>query len=325
MKSNQDMLFSEVFSTYYRVIAKIMNEGPMNDQKLQKLIKEQCYDESDLFLSDIIEKCDFINKDNQENCWQSSFNGKIIQPLSKIEKSWLKTIIQDPKFRLFVDDKIINELKLYLDDVEVLYDDSLFHNFDMITDCEEYSSQEYINIFRQLNRIIDAKETMTISYESIRGNLYSFTCVPLKIEYSHKSQKFRLLSIMLKDGKPQYLACHNLNRIKKILSTEKTTVTVTRDPYAEEFYFEPIEVKVKNDRSAVMRFLIEFSTYRKESIIDAETGDCTSKLYYHLAEESEIITKILSFSPNIKVLSPGNVIEQIKAVLIKQQKLLKRH
>lgn len=325
MKSNQDMLFHEIFSTYYRVIAAIINEGPMNDLQLQKIIKERCYDESDLFLSDIIEECDFINRDNEDGIWQSSFKGKIVQPLSKIEKSWLKTIIHDSKFGLFVDDDIKEKLELYLTDVEALYDNSLFHHFDMIGENDEYFSPEYIKLFRQLNKIIDAKETMTISYESVRGRTYSFTCVPLKIEYSHKSKTFRLLSIMLKDGKPQYLACHHLNRIKAVLKTEKTTVNITRDPYAKEFYFEPIEVKIKNDRGAVMRFLIEFSTYKKESVIDTETGDCTSKLYYHLAEESELMTKILSLSPNIKVLSPTNVIDQIKEMIVKQQNLLKLH
>ena len=73
-----------------------------------------------------------------------------------------------------------------------------------------------------------------------------------------------------------------------------------------------------------MRFMIEFSTYKKENLFDEETGECTTTFYYHTEEKHEVINKILSFGVSVKVLSPSSVIEGLKSRINKQTKLLKK-
>jgi len=45
------------------------------------------------------------------------------------------------------------------------------------------------------------------------------------------------------------------------------------------------------------------------------------KLLYETEDETEMLIRILSFGPMIKVLSPQNLIEQIKNRIEKQEKL----
>ena len=58
--NNKDIIFNEVFSTYYRVLREILNSQSMNNHELQNLIKAHGSDESDLFLLDNLENTEFI-------------------------------------------------------------------------------------------------------------------------------------------------------------------------------------------------------------------------------------------------------------------------
>ena len=50
--NNKDIIFNEVFSTYYTVLREIINSKPMDTKELQTFIKARGSDESNLFLLD---------------------------------------------------------------------------------------------------------------------------------------------------------------------------------------------------------------------------------------------------------------------------------
>ena len=318
--NNKDIIFNEVFSTYYTVLREIINSKPMNTKELQTFIKARGSDESNLFLLDNFNKLSFLEEINGK--WQSKLEGKLEQPFTNLEKSWLKAIISDPKIKLFADDYEINILDSMLGDVEPLFDWSFFHYFDQNSENIDFTNEEYIYKFRLLKKAIEEEKSVILDYTNIWNENYVEETIPLKIEYSLKSDKFRLLGVRFRKGKKE-LKAYNINQINKIVEIkEYSDKSIDRNPYADEYCEEPVTVIVHNMRGAVMRFMIEFSTYKKESTFDDETGECTTTFYYHTEEKHEIINKILSFGVSVKVLSPSAVIEEIKARIKKQTKIL---
>ena len=319
--NNKDIIFNEVFSTYYTVLREIINSKPMDTKELQTFIKARGSDESNLFLLDNFNKLSFLEEINGK--WQSKLEGKLEQPFTNLEKSWLKAIISDPKIKLFADEYEINILDSMLGDVEPLFDWSFFHYFDQNSENIDFTNEEYIYKFRLLKKAIEEEKSVILDYTNIWNENYVEETIPLKIEYSLKSDKFRLLGVRFRKGKKE-LKAYNINQINKIVEIkEYSDKSIDRNPYADEYCEEPVTVVVHNMRGAVMRFMIEFSTYKKESTFDDETGECTTTFYYHTEEKHEIINKILSFGVSVKVLSPSAVIEEIKARIKKQTKILK--
>ena len=318
--NNKDIIFNEVFSTYYTVLREIINSKPMDTKELQTFIKARGSDESNLFLLDNFNKLSFLEEINGK--WQSKLEGKLEQPFTNLEKSWLKAIISDPKIKLFADEYEINVLDSMLGDVEPLFDWSFFHYFDQNSENIDFTNEEYIYKFRLLKKAIEEEKSVILDYTNIWNENYVEETIPLKIEYSLKSDKFRLLGVRFRKGKKE-LKAYNINQINKIVEIkEYSDKSIDRNPYADEYCEEPVTVVVHNMRGAVMRFMIEFSTYKKESTFDNETGECTTTFYYHTEEKHEIINKILSFGVSVKVLSPSAVIEEIKVRIKKQTKIL---
>ena len=319
--NNKDIIFNEVFSAYYTVLREIINSKPMDNKELLSFIKSRSSDESSLFLLDNFDKYSFL--ENLNGKWQSKLEGKLEQPFTNLEKSWLKAIISDPKIKLFADEYEINILDSMLGDVDPLFDWSFFHYFDQNSEKIDFSSEEFINKFRLLKKIIEEEKSIILDYTNIWNENYVEEAIPLKIEYSLKSDKFRLLGVRFRNGKKE-LKAYNINQINKIVEIKDySDKSINRNPYADEYCEEPVTVIVHNMRGAVMRFMIEFSTYKKESIFDNETGECITTFYYHTEEKHEIINKILSFGVSVKVISPSTLIEEIKARIRKQVELLK--
>ena len=318
--NNKDIIFNEIFSSYYKVMREITNAESMSIKELQDFISSRSSDESSLFLLDNLNNYFFLKEIDGK--WESKLGKEIVQPLTKLEKSWLKEIISDPKFKLFVDEEKINKLNELLGEIQPLFDESVFHYFDQTMSSDEYLSEEYVNKFKTLKKAIEEKKNLVLDYTNIRNENYIEESVPLKLEYSLKNNKFRLLAVRFRKGKKE-LKAYNVKQINKIIEIKENTFeNINRNPYADEYCEEPVKILVHNTRGAIMRFMTEFSTYKKESIFDDETGDCTTTFYYHSEEKPEIINKILSFGVAVKVLSPSSLIDEIKARIKKQIELL---
>ena len=105
MLLNKDKIFNEVFSNYYKVLSEIVNSEPIDELKIDEFISKRSSDDSNQFLHENFENYKFIKKIG--NKWQSALESKFEQPLTNLEKSWLKALISDPKIRLFLDEEKI--------------------------------------------------------------------------------------------------------------------------------------------------------------------------------------------------------------------------
>ena len=306
MVIKMDKLFSEIFGCYYKTITEIINNSPITEENLKNIIIKNGFQESYFHLLPLIKDLPFIEKRGDK--YYSLLNNKIKIPLTNIEKAWLKSISQDTKFKLFNKNT----------DIEAennLYENNLFKYFDRYSDGDNFNDEKYIENFKRINKALDNKEIVEITYRTTKQqeNITGFY-IPLQIEFSSKDNKFRFFAARIFKQKVVDYVCINFSRISEI--KESSEILNNREKinsYIKKFEKkEIVEVEIKNSRNAIERFMIELSTYEKESEFNPEKGTCTTKIYYRKKDECEILMKILSFGPVVKGLSACQLKEKLK-------------
>lgn len=150
-KKVKNLVFSEIYSFYYKII--------------EESIKE--YKNKNYNISDILEK--YGTSDTSLNEANIKFFLKLLVklekvsiPLTKLELQWLKTIMQDCRFDLFVSKEEKTKLEVLIKDIEP-FNLSVFKNFDhkkkkyiniQDVSIDEINKEEFSNILKQLNSIL---------------------------------------------------------------------------------------------------------------------------------------------------------------------------
>ena len=296
------MVFNEVYSAYYRAVSKMLKyavKKELNKELMYKIIKEVAFEESSLSIVPAIEKEEWqlltrelktpiVN--NPEPC------------LTGIEKAWLNTILSDPKAALFYNKK--EELK-----EEGLFSLNDIVFFDRYTDRDDYTSEEYIGIFKTALRALKERRKLRIHFVSGKGRAMKGLYIPLKIEYSDKEDKFRLLCVL--NGKVYTV---NFARIVKCsLSKEKFSENIK----VSEIPLRTLVFDVIDKRKTLERAMMKFSHYKKEI---EKTGEDSYKvvLKYDKDEETDVVIQLMSFGSYISVISPPKIKKEISRRLKRQ-------
>lgn len=314
-------LFSEIFGCYYKIIAEVVNNSQLSIEDIKNIISKNGFAESYFHLLPKIESLPFIEK--KDDKYYSLLENKIKMPITNIEKAWLKAISQDSRFDLFVDD--YNKSKL--DDIEPLYEQDFFRYYDKYSDGDDFGDYYYKKHFHKINNAIENKTIVKIVYQSPKRNKITIGhYIPLKFEFSPKDDKFRFFAAKIANGKILDYVCLNMGRILDVRSSNETYKGKPNlEPHMKKFDSEePVVVKIYNKRNAIERFMVEFSTYKKNSEFDDNTQTCTTKIYYRKTDETEILIKLLSFGPVLKVLGPERFLEIFKYRIKRQYQMINK-
>ncbi len=291
------MLFNEVYGTYFRAVSAILNQamtGGLTRKTLAETVQNTAFGESIMT----------IPKSLYDGEWpllrpnlSTPLQHPPFMPVTTLEKRWLKTLLQDPRIRLF------DLPTTGLDDVEPLYDPDVFVFFDRYADGDPYNDSEYIQHFRDLLRAMEERKKVRVRFLSGKGQQKSYACVPYSLEYSAKDDRFRLLSAYKE--KPLTV---NVARI---------TSVVLLDQYAPEEYCpvscrkESLTMLLTDERSALERVMMHFSDLEKETEQMAD-GRYRITLWYKEEDEAELLIRILSFGPLLQVTSPEALIIKLR-------------
>ena len=300
------MVFNEVYSVYYKAIKEMLKyavKGELDKELMYKIIREVAFEESSLSIVPAIEKEEWqvLTKE-----LKTPISNEADLCLTGIERAWLKTVLSDPKAALLSDEK--EEFK----EEETLFslDDIVF--FDRYTDRDDYESEKYIDIFKTDLRALKEKRKLRIRFVSGKGIEKKGLYIPLKIEYSDKEDKFRLLCVI--SGKLQTI---NFARIVKCgLSKEHFDDNIR----AGEAALKTLVFDVKNERKSLERAMMKFSHYKKEV---EKTGAASYRviLRYDRDEETDLVIQLMSFGSYINVVSPLKVKKEIYKRLERQIKI----
>ena len=300
------MIFSELYSSYYNAVAEILNvavKGELTDKAMYDVINRKAFSESVMVIPQSLKNGEWklITKD-----LKTPLKNIPTMPLTLLQKRWLKSLVCDPRIKLF--DLDFSELE----DVKPLFDENTFFYFDRYCDGDPYTSTEYIENFRLILNALKENKRLLVDFTSNKGHRLSWECVPLKIMYSSKDDKFRL--IVASNTRNHTI---NLARIRKvsILESFLPDEATVREDRKKELCFELFD-----KRNALERILLHFSYLEKETKkLSDERYKVTLK--YYQEDETEILIRILSFGPMIKVTSPQSFIDQIKHRLNMQKRL----
>lgn len=300
------MLFSEVYGTYYQVLSKILAkavEGDLTQEVLYDIVRTHGFEESILTIPDALKSqaWPLIGQD-----YSTPLEHAPTMPITTLQKRWLRALLSDPRIQLFAPPMD------GLEDVEPLYPADTFVYFDRYSDGDPFHDPGYIKRFRCILSAIRHKRWLRIQFTGGKGLPHYWRCIPYKLEYSPKDDKFRLISA----NKRETLMI-NLARI---------TDCCLLDPYTQEEYRpRPMKKRIlilelTDDRNALERVMLHFSHLDKQTErIDDQHYKIT--LYYEREDETELLIRVLSFGPMLKVIFPDDFIKNLVERLERQKSL----
>ena len=301
------MIFSEIYGSYFKAVSAILAkavDGALTERELTRTVLANAFGESLITIPAKLTDGSWplITKD-----YGTPLRHKPHMPLTTLEKQWLKALLLDPRVRLF------DPSEEGLEDVEPLFTPGQFVYFDRYADGDDFTDPAYIAHFRLILQAMHEKRKLRVRFHGHRGTRQSYLCIPYKLEYSSKDDKFRLLT-----GYKGWPLTVNLSRIDSVQLL---------DPWDESEYRLPQEreatlvMELLDIRNALERTMLHFSDLEKET---ERIGDRRYRitLRYRQGDETEILIRILSFGPVLKVIEPEGMVAQIRDRLAKQSALL---
>ncbi|MCI9147372.1 MAG: WYL domain-containing protein [Hungatella sp.] len=320
-------LFSELYSCYYQVVAKILKEAalhPLTCRQIETLARDYGGGESALSIVPRLIQGDwpFLRRENTSPPTYSCTlkNPPFPQPLTGLQKSWLKALTDDPRIRLFFTDRQLADLDWYLADTVPLFRLSDFCLFDQYKDHDPFSSVMYRRHMHTILTALGERRFLSVDYLSQKDRILSHTWLPCRLEYGQRDGKFRLYAMRLTRTGRQRMDILNTARILSVKKTDSVFPSqVDVDRFLDRTLCpQPLILEITTRRNALERALLHFSCYQKkvERMKDSHTYRCT--IYYDRRWETELLIQVLSFGPVIKVLGPESFLEQIRQRVRKQ-------
>lgn len=298
------MLFHEIYGSYYQTVSLILQEavrGTLTKKSLSGLIKKHAFGESSLNIPSGLtgEQWRLLHQD-----LTTPLTDEPKMPLTILEKRWLKALLLDPRVRLFTPDSA------GFDEIAPLFTPDMFVYYDRYTDGDDYQDETYARNFRNIVTAIREKKNLLLEYESRDRSRNKMTVTPQYLEYSEKDDRFRLFA----RGKYRHWIL-NLSRIKECSLEAAEKRMPGRTPAEQALRFE-----LTDHRNAMERVLLHFSHLRKETKrLDEKHYQVT--LYYDRQDETEMVIRLLSFGPVIRVTEPERIVQQLRERIERQGKL----
>lgn len=316
-------LFSEIYSCYYRVLRHLLcSQNPLTIKEIYNRICQEGFEESLLSIIPKLESgaWDLFQKNGE--LYLSKLSPSFTTPLSDLEKSYLKALLSDTRIGLFLDEEQLDVLHHMLSSVPPLWRQEQFYCYDRFADGDPYQDKTYRQNFRLLLEAQKNCQYADIDYNSPKGNRVHHYYVPIRLEYSVKNNKFRLLALEQGRQKRQKIEILNIDRIRSVCLTDKTLPssidinTIIRDSY----YREPLKILIVNKRNALERAMLHFANYEKNTVkINENTYECL--IYYNQSMETELLIEVLSFGPMLKVVGNERFLNSLKTRLRLQRDL----
>ena len=297
------MLFSEIYGHYFNAVAEVLKEavkGTLTDRALTETVQRVAFGESVLTIPARLrdESWLLLTKD-----LGTPIRPAPSMPLTAVQKQWLKALLDDPRIQLF------SPSDVGLEGVEPLFGPGTLVYFDRYADGDPFEDEEYIAHFRTILQALKEERKLRIRFRGHTNIRHSFICVPHRLEYSPKDDKFRLLAV--RNGQ---LTTINVARVRSC---------DLREPYTAEEY-KPVEYRERSltllltdERNALERAMLHFSDLEKETV-KLDEGHYRIKLRYKAEDETELLIRVLSFGPMVQVLEPASFVEQVRARLDRQ-------
>lgn len=287
-------LFHKIYSVYFKTVSRILEQlsqkkTALSAKDINQIIKTNAFPsdaksskEQEAALLTKLQECGILIL-NEDGLYESELCN-IIRPQTTLEKQWLITMQNRRTFSLFADPNKLPQP--WLDakkNTQPMYTADNFTLFDKFTDGDDYTNELYKEIFRSLLQAI--KEHKYVSFQYYTNNEQK-SCkidriIPVKLEYSPKNDKFRLLAFTEEHLKLAYNSrdlknatiTQQIFNLSNFQSSCQLHEALTAEDMAKlkqvtaKFNNQPKSIAVielVDSRNALQRALIAFSDYQKE-------------------------------------------------------------
>ena len=322
-------LFDKIYGRYYYVVRRMLEAGaraPLTRRDMDAVCGAYSYRESALT---IVPKLTdggwalFEQREDKTYAPVLHHPDQLKPPLTGLQKSWLKSLLADPRVRLFFTDSQLAEVAEALGDAEALYDPGDFHYFDRYLDGDDYASELYRKNFQAVLEALEQNRTLKILYQGPKNGRSSFEAAPCQLQYSSKDDKFRLVCLRRSHGRFSRSILLNMARIQVCVPGSGAV-----PPEAAALRFsssckavEPVRLKISGERNSLERCMLHFANYEKHTEYDEEEKAWICSISYDMADETELLIEVLSFGPVVQVLGPESFLRQIRARVKRQHQL----
>ena len=355
--------FHKVYSCYYQVMKHILMEArmqPLTRKQVEAIVQKYGFQESALaIMPKLIQGEWALLQENEDGTYSPLVSQVPELPYTVLQKSWMKSLLSDPRILLFLSAEEKVELEQMLAGTEALYAPEDFHYFDRYLDRDNYEDVSYQEHFRTVLRALEEKKALLIAYGGKKrlktwaedekrdgpppceepgpgdgpfsfqweeGDSTLIEALPYQLQYSSKDDKFRLCCLQYSHGRFCRETVLNLARVKACHISRRE---VTEQPGSCRFSGgmkaeEPVIIEISGERNSLERCMLHFASYEKHTEYDEEKNAYICSIYYDKADETELLIEILSFGPVIRVLGPELFLCRIRERVGKQHKLLYR-
>ena len=298
------MLFSEIYSSYFNAVAKILGlatESKLTGKALTEAIQEQAFEESVLVIPKALksERWPLLTR-----TFETPLLEKPTMPLTDLQKQWLKALLKDPRIGLF------SPSTEGLEDVEPLYDPESVVFFDRYGDGDPFQDRNYIRNFQTILQALRENGSVRIRYRAAGGSERRYDCHPIHLEYSGRDDKFRLIA----EGWKRILTL----KLGRMISVERREKWETQSGELPENGEKEMTLELTDERDAMRRAIISFSDLEKETI-RLDEKHYRIHLWYRQEDETDLLIRILSFGPVLRVTEPAELVDQVIARLRRQR------
>ncbi|MGX8680612.1 MAG: WYL domain-containing protein [bacterium] len=287
------MLFHEIYGRYFVAVSAILKEaveGRLTNRRINQLVETYAFQESLMTIPDGLKHEWCLLYDDLS----TPLLEEPAMPLTLLEKRWMKALLLDPRVQLFDPDLT------GLEEIEPLFTPEMIVYYDRYTDGDHYEDPEYIKHFKTILQALSQGCNLQISFETRKMQHAGIVLTPHYLEYSLKDDRFRLIAA----GRKRRWTI-NVGRMSEC-SLIEGELHPLKEPETRQVIFE-----LKDYRNALQRVLLHFSHLEKETKrLDRHTYRVT--LSYDPQDEMEMVIRLLSFGPVIKVIEPESVVFELK-------------
>ena len=321
-RGRHDLVFHEVYGAYYNAIARTLSlavRKELTPRKLKGVVRNEAFSESLMYLPERLLSEEWMLLDDELG---TCLKKEPTMPLTLIQKRWLRSLMNDPKIHLFMDDDVYEALLEQLEGVCPLFEPDTFYYFDRFSDGDPICDPEYICSFRKALKAIRKKGALSVTYQNQYGVVSELQVDPGTIEYSAREDKFRVYAGHLEESEWDEPLRLNMGRVISCdILPDQNNRFPDEEGQGEKVQRDRVVIELVDDENTLERAMFHFSFLEKmtERI---DEGKFRMTLYYPRSDEKEIMIRILSFGHQLSVISEGYIRQEIERRLIAQTELL---
>ena len=308
-----DLPLSNEFNNFFSLsVVHVLNDMCGKTTTERDFIRDLYFtaeDDDQLFkdeIDNLIKKIHVLVDTESQDKWSRGKSSIIPLCYTIIERIYLKAILRTRYSRIFLSEQHRNDL---LDRLRDLPDIDLEETCVMAPPVEkEDFSDEYI---ANLNFVINAirnKKEVTFSLRSADGKASEITGYPVRVEYCADSDSFILLLLSEEEKMPERADIKDMSVIKR--TGRSWEIGFPIDEMRNRMEENSIVVELTPEKGNYDRARFAFSLYNSK-IYDLDNGKYRFEIRYYSFDREEIINKLCSFGESVKVLSPGDIVQEI--------------